>query len=1062
MPSSLGAAAVAAATASPFASDPVAARRILLTSVASALPAVPESVADAVVFSAAEAVRVAAEKAAAEKEEGEGENDDGTRPRSADENALLGPLSPSSSSSSSATAPCPSSSSSLPSTPADDVAAALAAPPMLRELEFCAAAGLTDVGLAKMAATLKRRAKSEEASSWGSLGETLSSSSAALLLPRLVSLTIRGAPRVTDAGIITLATALAGDRKNEGKGEQENEGEAESAQARLEELRLPLLPPPFASSSSSFSSSSFFSSRSPLGGLGDFGTHSLARLLPRLRAVDLRGHPRLTPVGVAALAVNARCLRALWLGGGATTQRGSFDSSSLLNSAASDAGVAAAVVGAGETLELLFFEAAAASPASRRQQQRAGGGRNAAASNNAAAATAAAAENASSGSNEQEAAALHAAAANDHGALTAAALGLVAVHAPRIRRLSLRGVEWSRGKTAAAAAVAGSSSAASSSSSSSSSSSFLLLPELEELDVSTPSPSSLASASSFPNAAAGDDGGGTSSGVGAPPLEALSLEKLASLRASGTPLGGPGVSAALRRASSSLRELRVVGCSGFGRELLRALGGGEGGGEEENDDAAGDETGPALLPPPLPLSLLDVRGCESLERATAEDWRAGLGLTKRKRKTKKTKTKGPKTLLRELAVGCRPPTAAEAAAALFFSPADADAILLGDGSLAVSAALKALGRAAEEPSAPLLERLTLRGARLSCADALAVGSLPSLSHLDVSGCVPEVTASMMAMSTVTSEREGERAAEAAAKMTMPELLAEGLRRGALRREGAAAVAAALLLDFGEGLASKPAFRAPLRHLNLSHSGPCCCVEGRGGGGGGHGSGSEGSSNGSNKETSAAAAPPPPVPLSPLALLLAETPRLASLDLSGTGFGDADASALSLCSETLRSLASDGSGCGAGIQRAMNFDGFSSSSAAAAAAATASSSKNNNNSSSSNANSSRYEKAGVGSLSDAGLAALASAAPRLERLSLASGGCRGVGPEGLSAALSRLPHLTHVDLSGAVMSAGASFFFLEESALTEREGEKREKERRKRRRGEREESNKLTFFFLSDP
>ena len=61
---------------------------------------------------------------------------------------------------------------------------------------------------------------------------------------------------------------------------------------------------------------------------------------------------------------------------------------------------------------------------------------------------------------------------------------------------------------------------------------------------------------------------------------------------------------------------------------------------------------------------------------------------------------------------------------------------------------------------------------------------------------------------------------------------------------------------------------------------------------------------------------------------------------------------------------------------------------------------------------------MGSLSDAGLAALASAAPRLERLSLNSGGCRGVGPEGLRAALSRLPLLTHVDLSGAVMSAGA--------------------------------------------
>ena len=66
-------------------------RRILLTSVASALPVVPESVVDAVVFSAAEAVRVAAEKAAAAEEEEEGGGGDGlgasTRPRSADENA---------------------------------------------------------------------------------------------------------------------------------------------------------------------------------------------------------------------------------------------------------------------------------------------------------------------------------------------------------------------------------------------------------------------------------------------------------------------------------------------------------------------------------------------------------------------------------------------------------------------------------------------------------------------------------------------------------------------------------------------------------------------------------------------------------------------------------------------------------------------------------------------------------------------------------------------------------------------------------------------------------------
>ena len=352
-------------------------RRILLTSVASALPVVPESVVDAVVFSAAEAVRVAAEKAAAAEEEEEGGGGDGlgasTRPRSADENAEP-PSSPPSPPS------CPL---SLPSTPADDVAAALAAPPMLRELRVCAAAGLTDVGMAKMAATLLRAAPATAPSGggFGGSGAPFPSSSPALRLPRLVSLTISGASRVTDAGMIALATALAGEEKNKTGGSEEGADKKRGGrEALLEELRLPLLlQPRLASPPSPFSSRHPLP---PLGGLGDFGARSLARLLPRLRAVDLRGHSRLTPVGVAALAANARCLRALWLGGGgvgggaAATQRASFDSSSLLDSAASDAGVAAAVVGAGATLELLFVEAPAVSPAVRRQQQRTGGARN--------------------------------------------------------------------------------------------------------------------------------------------------------------------------------------------------------------------------------------------------------------------------------------------------------------------------------------------------------------------------------------------------------------------------------------------------------------------------------------------------------------------------------------------------------------------------------------------------------------------------------------------------------------------------------------------------------------
>ena len=536
----------------------------------------------------------------------------------------------------------------------------------------------------------------------------------------------------------------------------------------------------------------FVCSRSPsrrplprLGGLGDFGARSLARLLPRLRAVDLRGHSRLTPVGVAALAANARCLRALWLGGGgvgggaAATQRASFDSSSLLDSAASDAGVAAAVVGAGATLELLFVEAPAVSPAVRRQQQRTGVARNrgGAAANAAAAATAAAAGSASYRGEEEAAAALHAAAACDHDALTAAALAIVAVHAPRIRRLSLRGVEWGRGRAAVAAAAAAAGTRCSSPSGSPPSL-FLLLPELEELDVSTPSPSSPGLRLLVPGCR-----GGRRRGLvgrrGAAARGALRGE-------AGVPegerdaAGGPGVCAALRRASGSLRELRVVGCSGFGREQLRALGGGARDEERDGGDGPPPPRPPPapplslspLPPPPLPLSLLDVRGCESLERATAEDWRCGLGLeARRKERGGATKSRGCETLLRELAVGCRPPAAAEAAAALFFSAADADAILLGDGSLAVSAALTALGRAdgsssrtaaagaaagaaaAATSAAPLLEKLTLRGARLSCADALAVGSLPSLASLDVSGCVPEVTASTM-NTTAAAATEG--------------------------------------------------------------------------------------------------------------------------------------------------------------------------------------------------------------------------------------------------------------------------------------------------------------------
>ena len=246
-------------------------------------------------------------------------------------------------------------------------------------------------------------------------------------------------------------------------------------------------------------------------------------------------------------------------------------------------------------------------------------------------------------------------------------------------------------------------------------------------------------------------------------------------------------------------------------------------------------------------------------------------------------------------------------------------------------------------------------------------------------------------------------------MTMPELLAEGLRRGALRREGK--------LDLGEGFASRPEFRAPVRHLDLSHTGPCSSSFGGGGGGGGGGAGGGG---GSKKRETAGSSPPPPLlplPSSPLALLLAETPRLASLDLSGTGFGDADAPALALCAGTLRSLAANGSGCGAGIQRALNFSSSSSFSSSTSAADSSSFSFDDGSSSTDSSSNSRYERAGVGSLSDAGLAALAAAAPGLERLSLGSGGCRGVGPEGLRAALSRLPQLTHVDLSGAVMSAG---------------------------------------------
>lgn len=192
-------------------------------------------------------------------------------------------------------------------------------------------------------------------------------------------------------------------------------------------------------------------------------------------------------------------------------------------------------------------------------------------------------------------------------------------------------------------------------------------------------------------------------------------------------------------------------------------------------------------------------------------------------------------------------------------------------------------------------------------------------------------------------------------MTMPELLAEGLRRGALRREGKLDV-------LGEGFASKPEFRAPVRHLDLSHTGPCSSF---GGGGGKSSSSKERVLGGSSSSSTAHLVPP-----SPLALLLAETPRLASLDLSGTGFGDADAPALALCSGTLRSLVSNGSGCGAGIQRSLNFSSSSSSSTAGSTATTTDSS------SSSSSSSSRYERAGVGSLSDAGLAALAAAAPRL--------------------------------------------------------------------------------------